>query len=113
MRISVHSKNIGGEPLTLLRNRMWRDRMQDECTLAAKYTLREPLIPGWFEEIELITSTELLSLLTYHQKCSKAVVALKDVLSWVFPDINLDHDYPCEGGRRRTTSNCGDWCGAS
>ncbi|KAI6010367.1 hypothetical protein PISMIDRAFT_49044, partial [Pisolithus microcarpus 441] len=87
-----------------------RDRMQDECTLAAKYTLREPLIPEWFEEIELITSAELLSLLTYHQECSKAVVALKDDLSWVFPDVNLDHDYPCEGGRRRTTSNRGDWC---
>ncbi|KAI5992322.1 hypothetical protein F5J12DRAFT_727057, partial [Pisolithus orientalis] len=37
--------------------------MQDKCELAAKCTLQEPLIPGWFEEVELITSAELLSLL--------------------------------------------------
>ncbi|KAI6016151.1 hypothetical protein BKA83DRAFT_2048160 [Pisolithus microcarpus] len=87
-----------------------RARMQDECVLAAKYTLRGPLVPEWFEEIELITSAELLSLLAYHRKCSKAVVALKDNLSRVFPDVNLDHDYSCEE-RRRTTPNRSDGCG--
>ncbi|KAI6001105.1 hypothetical protein F5J12DRAFT_894724 [Pisolithus orientalis] len=59
-----------------------RARMQDECILAAKYSLREPLIPTWFEEIELITCTELLSLLTYHKKCGDAVQALKADFSW-------------------------------
>ncbi|KAI6113364.1 hypothetical protein EDD17DRAFT_1705272 [Pisolithus thermaeus] len=54
-----------------------RTRMWDECVLAAKYTLREPLVPEWCEEVELITSAELLSLLTYHQKCSKAVQMLE------------------------------------
>ncbi|KAI6023343.1 hypothetical protein EDC04DRAFT_300183 [Pisolithus marmoratus] len=60
-----------------------RARMQNECILAAKHTLREPLVPPWFEEIELITSTELLALLTYHRKCTTAVQALKDDLSWI------------------------------
>ncbi|KAI6149647.1 hypothetical protein BKA82DRAFT_920263 [Pisolithus tinctorius] len=58
-------------------------RMQDECALAAKYTLREPLVPTWFEEIELITSSELLSLLAYHKKCGNAVQVLKDDISWI------------------------------
>ncbi|KAI6106063.1 hypothetical protein EDD16DRAFT_205335 [Pisolithus croceorrhizus] len=62
-----------------------RARMRDECVLAAKYTLREPLVPEWFEEVELITSAELLSLLTYHQKCSKVVQMLEGDLSWI-PD---------------------------
>ncbi|KAI6001107.1 hypothetical protein F5J12DRAFT_251520 [Pisolithus orientalis] len=60
-----------------------RARLQDESVLAAKYTLREPLVPAWFEEIELITSTELLALLTYHRKCATAVLALKNDLSWI------------------------------
>ncbi|KAI6164502.1 hypothetical protein EDD17DRAFT_1884994 [Pisolithus thermaeus] len=60
-----------------------RARMQDECNLAAKHTLREPLVPTWFEEIELITSSELLSLLSYHKKCGDAVQVLKDDLSWI------------------------------
>ncbi|KAI6112933.1 hypothetical protein F5141DRAFT_747811 [Pisolithus sp. B1] len=60
-----------------------RARMRDECVLAAKHSLREPLVPMWFEEIELITSSELLSLLTYHKKCSDAVQVLKDDCSWI------------------------------
>ncbi|KAI6101549.1 hypothetical protein EV401DRAFT_1894107, partial [Pisolithus croceorrhizus] len=54
-----------------------------ECVLAARYTLQEPLVPVWFEEIELITSTELFALLTYHRKCATAAQALKDDLSWI------------------------------
>ncbi|KAI6149633.1 hypothetical protein BKA82DRAFT_1006344 [Pisolithus tinctorius] len=68
-----------------------RARMQDECVLAAKYTLREPLVPKWFEEIELITSSELLSLLTYHKKCGDAIQALKNDFSWItaeYPNWN-------------------------
>ncbi|KAI6149635.1 hypothetical protein BKA82DRAFT_161565 [Pisolithus tinctorius] len=60
-----------------------RARLQDESVLAARYTLREPQVPVWFEEIELITSTELLALLTYHRKCATAVLALKNDLSWI------------------------------
>ncbi|KAI6112931.1 hypothetical protein F5141DRAFT_1214247 [Pisolithus sp. B1] len=60
-----------------------RTRMQDECVFSARYTLREPPVPVWFEEIELITSTELLALLTYHRKCAIAVQALKDDPSWI------------------------------
>ncbi|KAI5995634.1 hypothetical protein EDD15DRAFT_2195589 [Pisolithus albus] len=58
-------------------------RMQDECILAARYTLREPLVPVWFEEIELITSSELLALLTYHRKCATAVQVLTDDVGWI------------------------------
>ncbi|KAI6122619.1 hypothetical protein EDD16DRAFT_745320 [Pisolithus croceorrhizus] len=60
-----------------------RTHMQGECVLAARYTLQEPLVPVWFEEIELITSTELFALLTYHRKCATAAQALKDDLSWI------------------------------
>lgn len=58
-------------------------RMPEECILAAKYTLREPLVPGWFEEIKLVTSTELLSLLSYHRECGRAVQTLNRNLSWI------------------------------
>ncbi|KAI5999627.1 hypothetical protein EDD15DRAFT_73350 [Pisolithus albus] len=74
----------------------YRARMQDECVLAAKYTLREPLVPGWFEEIELITSTELLSLLTYHKKCSEAVQSFKGNLSWIPNELTPGHDGSCK-----------------
>ncbi|KAI6116747.1 hypothetical protein EDD16DRAFT_1041228 [Pisolithus croceorrhizus] len=60
-----------------------RARMQNECALAAKYTLREPLVPMCFEEIELITSREFLSLLAYHKQCGNAVQALAVDVSWV------------------------------
>ncbi|KAF8420911.1 hypothetical protein L210DRAFT_3654707 [Boletus edulis BED1] len=60
-----------------------RGRLQEETLLAARYTLTQPLIPSWFHEIELLTATDLLSLLTYHKKCGDAVFALKLDLSWV------------------------------
>ncbi|KAI6149640.1 hypothetical protein BKA82DRAFT_161490 [Pisolithus tinctorius] len=71
-----------------------RARLQDECILAAKYTLREPLLPMWFEEIKLITSTELLALLTYHRKCGTAVQALKNDFTWItteYPHTRATH----------------------
>ncbi|KAF9240589.1 hypothetical protein BU15DRAFT_73818, partial [Melanogaster broomeanus] len=74
-------------------------QLRDETLLAAKYTLRQPLIPSWFEEIELLSATDLLALLTYHQKCGTAVYALKtdmsgreDVWSWLTDRQNT----PCE-----------------
>ena len=60
-----------------------RGRLQEETLLAARYTLTQPLIPSWFQEIELITAADLLSLLTYHQKCGDAVYALRLDLSWI------------------------------
>jgi hypothetical protein len=54
-------------------------RLKNETVITAKHTLRQPLIPARFTEIELITASDLLSLLTYHKNCSLAVqVALKD-----------------------------------
>ncbi|KAG6381736.1 hypothetical protein JVT61DRAFT_341 [Boletus reticuloceps] len=49
-----------------------RGRLQEESQLAARYTLTQPLIPSWFQEIDLITATDLLSLLTDHKKCGDA-----------------------------------------
>ncbi|KAH7890891.1 hypothetical protein F5I97DRAFT_1923379 [Phlebopus sp. FC_14] len=60
-----------------------RGKLENEALLAAKYTLRQPLIPAWFKEIELITATDLLQLLTYHQKCGNAVQELKRDTSWI------------------------------
>ncbi|KAF9229915.1 hypothetical protein BU15DRAFT_84324 [Melanogaster broomeanus] len=58
-------------------------QLRDETLLAAKYTLRQPLIPSWFEEIELLSAADLLALLTYHQRCGNAVYALKTNMSWI------------------------------
>ncbi|KAG8212948.1 hypothetical protein J3R82DRAFT_11312 [Butyriboletus roseoflavus] len=60
-----------------------RGRLQEETLLAARHTLTQPLIPSWFQEIELITATDLLSLLTYHRKCGDAAYALRLDLSWI------------------------------
>ena len=43
----------------------------------------QPLIPSWFQEIKLLTATDLLSLLTYHKKCGDAANALKLDVSWI------------------------------
>ena len=47
----------------------YRGRLWEEMLLAARYTLTQPLVPSWFQEIELIAATDLLSLLTYHRRC--------------------------------------------
>lgn len=60
-----------------------RGRAHEQTLLAAKYTLTQPLIPSWFQEISLITAADLLTLLTYHQKCGDAVYALRNDLSWI------------------------------
>lgn len=60
-----------------------RAHLPDEGRLAARYSLREPLIPEWFEEIKLLTSTDLLMLLRYHQECAKEVQILRWDLSWI------------------------------
>jgi len=60
-----------------------RGLLREETLLAAKHTLTQPLIPIWFQEIDMITATDLLSLLTYHKKCGDAVYALRDDLSWI------------------------------
>ena len=60
-----------------------RGRLREESLLAAKYTLSQPLIPSWFQEIDLITASDLLSLLTYHKRCADAVSSLKLDLSWI------------------------------
>lgn len=58
-------------------------RLAHETITAARYTLRQPLIPAQFSEIELITASELLALLTYHKNCSIAVQPLTRNLKWL------------------------------
>ncbi|KAG1734085.1 uncharacterized protein EDB91DRAFT_1251134 [Suillus paluster] len=58
-------------------------RLKHETITAARYTLQQPLIPAWFAEIELITASDLLALLTYHKKCGIAVEPLLANLDWV------------------------------
>ncbi|KAG2137597.1 uncharacterized protein EDB93DRAFT_759571 [Suillus bovinus] len=70
------------EPLRCFAVAM-RVQLNIEATLAAGYTLREPLIPASFPEINLITAKELLALLTYHQRCSISVQSLGKDLSWI------------------------------
>lgn len=70
------------EPLRCFALAM-RGQLTAEATLAAVYTLREPLIPARFPEIDLITAAELLMLLTYHHKCGILVQALGKHLSWI------------------------------
>jgi hypothetical protein len=58
-------------------------RLRHETITAARYTLRQPLIPAWFAEIDMISASDLLALLTYHKKCSIAVAPLLLNLNWV------------------------------
>lgn len=58
-------------------------RLAHETITAARYTLRQPLIPARFSEIELITASELLALITYHKNCSIAVQPLTKNLEWL------------------------------
>ena len=67
-----------------------RGQLREETLLAARYTLTQPLIPSWSEEIGILNTGDLLSLLSYHQRCGDAVYALKNNLSWItsLPDSN-------------------------
>lgn len=58
-------------------------RLAHETITAARHTLRQPLIPTQFAEIELINASELLALLTYHKNCSIAVQPLTKDLKWL------------------------------
>ena len=60
-----------------------RARLRDQTIMAAKYTLREPLIPGWFEEVDLVTASDFLALLTYHQKCGSTLQELYLNFNWI------------------------------
>lgn len=60
-----------------------RARLRKETLLAARHTLTQPLIPLWFQEIDLISATDLLSLLTYHRRCGDVVYALWSDLFWI------------------------------
>ncbi|KAI6001109.1 hypothetical protein F5J12DRAFT_251464 [Pisolithus orientalis] len=84
-----------------------RARMQNECALAAKYALREPLVPMWFEEIELITASELLLLLTYHKKCGDAIQTLKGDYSWITAEYRQWNATPWLFGLTSGGSYCG------
>jgi hypothetical protein len=78
----ANPKVLEAEPLrcfAIARNA----RLTHETITAAKYTLRQPLIPEWFAEISMITASDLLALLTYHQKCSIAVASLSHNFDWV------------------------------
>ena len=60
-----------------------RADLHEQCALAAKYSLREPLIPARFEGVQFISSTDLLALLTYHKNCANAVLALQSNKVWI------------------------------
>ena len=60
-----------------------RADLHEQCVLAAKYSLRESLIPTKFQGIHFISSTDLLALLTYHKNCANAVLALQSNLIWI------------------------------
>ena len=82
-----------------------RGRLREETLLAAKSTLTQPLIPSWFQEVELISATDLLSLLTYHKKCADAVYALRLDLSWITSHYGSLQGCPFLSGR--CTYSCG------
>ncbi|KIK32763.1 hypothetical protein CY34DRAFT_814081 [Suillus luteus UH-Slu-Lm8-n1] len=58
-------------------------RLKHETIIAARHNLRQPLIPALFAEINLISASDLLALLTYHKKCIIAVKALMKNLQWM------------------------------
>ncbi|KAG2159460.1 uncharacterized protein EDB93DRAFT_289770 [Suillus bovinus] len=58
-------------------------RLKHETVTAARYNLRQPLIPVLFAEINLITASDLLALVTYHKKCIISVQGLMKDLKWM------------------------------
>ncbi|KAG2125325.1 hypothetical protein DEU56DRAFT_575281 [Suillus clintonianus] len=114
----VNPKILEAEPLrcfAIARNA----RLKHETITAARYTLRQPLIPAWFEEIELITASDLLALLTYHKKCAIAVAPLRADLGWVtnhygslnsckwlVPEVH-NPNRPSGGSNDKPTCRCG------
>jgi len=77
----ANPKLLEAEPLrcfAIARNA----RLKHETITAARYTLRHPLIPARFAEIDLITASDFLALLTYHKRCSSAVESLAN-LDWL------------------------------
>lgn len=58
-------------------------RLKHETITAARHNLRQPLIPALFAEINLITASDLLALMTYHKKCIIAVQTLMKDLKWM------------------------------
>lgn len=58
-------------------------RLKNETIVAARHNLRQPLVPALFAEINLISASELLALLTYHKKCTIAVQALMKDFQWM------------------------------
>ena len=85
-----------------------RGRLREETLLAAKSTLTQPLIPSWFQEIELISATDLLSLLTYHKKCGDAVYALKLSLSWITSHYGTSQGCSWVSGQYMYSDNYGN-----
>ncbi|KAI6097665.1 hypothetical protein EDD16DRAFT_594499 [Pisolithus croceorrhizus] len=63
-------------------------RMQEETVLSARYSLRTSLVPDWFKEIEMITSTDILALWAYHKRCGVAVQRLQLDFSWIEQHYN-------------------------
>ena len=90
-----------------------RGRLREETLLAAKYTLAQPLVPSWFQEIDLISAADLLSLLTYHKKCGDAVYALKLDLSWMKTHYRSAQACSWMSGQFRNRNNYGNECGCS
>lgn len=81
-RALANPKVLEAEPLRCFAI-AWNARLKHETITAARHTLRQPLIPAWFAEINMITASDLLALLTYHKKCSIAVAPLLLNFDWV------------------------------
>jgi hypothetical protein len=58
-------------------------RLKHETIVAARHNLRQPLVPALFAEINLISASELLALLTYHKKCTIAAQDLMKDFKWM------------------------------
>ena len=84
-----------------------RGRLREETLLAARYTLTQPLIPSWFQEIELLTAADLLSLLTYHKRCGDAVYELRLDLSWITSHYGSSEACSWLSGYHYRPANCG------
>jgi hypothetical protein len=98
----VLESRMENEPLRCFALAM-RGQLIAEATLAARYTLRQPLVPARFPEIDLITATELLALLTYHKKCGISVQSLGKDLSWITRGSHewiISGSCNCESGSR-------------
>jgi hypothetical protein len=89
LRLLVQPRFLEAEPLRIFVF-AYRLQAKAEARLAAKYTLRRPLlIQGSFTELELVNAMVLFRIQLYHQKCTRAAAKAARSHNWIVEGRSL------------------------